>query len=1042
MLSKLPVWVLLAALATATTVQSADKNLDEDFENGLGRFTVESWRGTEAEQLTDAVTHGGKKAVQLTGGAGAGDVTVLWMKNPAFRLMPGERYTVSLWVKTENVAGVELKVVVPDGVEITGLKSEKLTGTSDWRKLEQSFTVARKVQPKSIGLWMTGPGKLWADDFELKGKTGLEWQKRIEIDPTGVTTEKEFKSLLATNGLKENGFVNWFTGRWPYISFIGGMAMCNRSEDLEFFYEKPFKWWTEVLDYVMEDGGTTYGIRARVRRYKEKEPAPLRSFLLTIRTDTLLERYHPSAIYANGRKVWDSKKHPLQKGKLLVPFSLEAGADPIIDLVIDKQYTPDTKGLAFRMFSVTYLGEPGVKVDLKDTSDEVEGSPADKLEKFAFGVFPSGYDAWTENGPTFAEIRKNWKPNFRPEYPVDKVYLSPVIGSLGSEGKYHDFMVTYGGCNLLGRPDPTLAKKNASYLLGALADIKDPATGKAILALDPKFDVVWFTGEGDNGQGNIKAVADAKQAVGAPEKCVSVHEPFPPALQRAHEFENGTDLLVLKNEEDPQFNILVAMCRGAGHSFNKPFGFYWEQTHYPYPSLDEKLHACLLYFLSGGSWIGAEAENAPCFEKEIVADWVLPYVQALRFAMVHPARGKQVVPVGILWGKGDKWWVPYNPFGQMDTFVRHIEYEHATKTLKCEPAFTHPFPWSPPDRARWNFQTTGHLGWFIDAIPEIQGYDMMDVFFPRFGDACTAHITRLLTGTPHGPVDFLYLDKTSVETLKACGMLAILGHASLNKEAEDKLTQCLEGGIPVFVGAQHFSASHRALGLILQASQPATGAVTGSGAFEGKMNGSYDGKVWAFKGDGWETVARVGDRPIIVCKTIGKARAFVYLGELVKDGGAAIRAVLSWMGEQAAPLKFIPEDDYMEYVAYHKGAGAWVALFNHGNIVIGCDRLKEARAVPPEPLCTKPKGPYRGEIQFRLERLGLDPKADFALYEVEGIDGKAFDEVLSGNKTFAVREIPSGLKDGVIKATVEINKRAQYTIAPKGQGQAVFFGLP
>ena len=248
-------WFLLAALCAAMAGLAEEQTFDEGFENGLGKFTVESWRGAPPEQLTDAVVHGGTKAVQLTGGAGANNVTTLWLKNPAMKLLPGEQYTVSIWAKTENAANVQLKVVVPDGVELKGTAGRKLTGTNDWTKLEQTFTVSKKAQPKSIGLWMTGPGKLWADDFALKGKTGAEWKKRIEIDATGVNSEAQFKALLAANGLKENGYVNWFTGRWPYISFIGGMAMCNRSEDLEFFYEKPFKWRTEVLDYVMEDGG-------------------------------------------------------------------------------------------------------------------------------------------------------------------------------------------------------------------------------------------------------------------------------------------------------------------------------------------------------------------------------------------------------------------------------------------------------------------------------------------------------------------------------------------------------------------------------------------------------------------------------------------------------------------------------------------------------------------------------------------------------------------------------------------------------------------
>jgi hypothetical protein len=291
-------------------------------------------------------------------------------------------------------------------------------------------------------------------------------------------------------------------------------------------------------------------------------------------------------------------------------------------------------------------------------------------------------------------------------------------------------------------------------------------------------------------------------------------------------------------------------------------------------------------------------------------------------------------------------------------------------------------------------------------------------------------------------VDFVYLDATPVERLKAYGMLAILGHANVNAAAEAKLSQCLEAGIPVFLGAQHFRSQGKVFGLSLEGSQPAQGTVTGSGAFDGKMSGNYDGKVSGFKGEGWQTVARVADKPLVAAKTIGKAPAYVYLGDFVKDGGAAIRPILASMGQTSAVLKFAPEDDYMEYVAYRKGAGAWVAVFNHGNIVIGCDRLKEPRITPPEPLCTKPKGPYKGRVEFRLAKLGLDPKGEFDLYEVEGIDGKAFDEVISGNKTFVVRGISSTLKDGAISADVEISKRAQYLIAPKGQGEAVFFGKP
>ncbi len=96
--------------------------------------------------------------------------------------------------------------------------------------------------------------------------------------------------------------------------------------------------------------------------------------------------------------------------------------------------------------------------------------------------------------------------------------------------------------------------------------------------------------------------------------------------------------------------------------------------------------------------------------------------------------------------------------------------------------------------------------------------------------------------------------------------------------------------------------------------------------------------------------------------------------------------------------------------------------------------------MPPEPLHSEIKGPYKGEIEFRLDRLGLDPKGEFAVYEAVGIDDNAFEGIISGQKTFVVKELPSKQADGVVKAAVEFSKRAEYIVAPKGKGEAVFLG--
>ncbi len=887
-----------------------------------------------------------------------------------------------------------------------------------------------------------------------------EWKQTIEIDPAGIATEDDFMAMLGDKGLKAPANVNWYTGRWPNMSFIGGTVMGNESQDLMFFYSTPtFRWWTQVLDYVMQDGGDVYGIRAIVHPYKDKTYLTHRSYLLTVRTDTMLADYHPSYVLVNNRRVWDSKVHPMQQGKIVIPFWLDEPSHPVIDFVIDKKYTPEVKGLAFRMFFLKYLGGDDIKVSLKGAATAKEASPADTLPKYEFGLFRSKYDFWTKEGPTFDQIAKMWKPNFKPDYPTDPVWLAPHIHP-AVRSEFQTFMLTYGGCNVAAASDEQTMKEGGKNLVGILAKPRDVQAAKALLEKYPGLKVQWFEGEmpirpeqsyaehlADMAARRGK-LAEVKQATGAPDRILDTFEPFPPAVASAHFYEAGTDLLVLKNEEDPSYNILMSMSRGAGRSFGKPYGFYWEQSHYPFPSLDEKLHCNLLYYLSGANWIGAEAESAPAFKQKIVADWVFPYVQAMRFAMQHPARGTPIVPNAVLWTYGDRYTIPYNIFGEMDTFLRHIEFDFATRKLTVEPEFTRVYPWMPQDRKDWGFRTTGQMSYFIDHLDELRGYDLLDVFFPKFGDAFTAKITRLLTGTPYGPVDFVYGDGVSADQLKTYGAIAVLGHATMTPELEKKLTVAMEAGANVVLGAQHFKSADgklvSAFGLQMGGQIEPKGSVKGnipafSGHFAENLLILMNNKVYEFKGEGWQPVLSVAGQPLMIRKQVGKGMLHVYLEDRMTD--TAVEPVLRKLAAHSAPLVFDAIDDQLEYVAYKKGAGAWVALFNHGGIAIGNDKLEKPRVTPPEPLVLEPKGPYKGTISFRLDKLGLDAKAaDFALYEVVGIDARYFDDLVAGRKGFEIKAVPFELKDGVITAKVRFDKRAEYVIAPKGKASEVFFG--
>jgi hypothetical protein len=888
------------------------------------------------------------------------------------------------------------------------------------------------------------------------------WDRVAAIEPKGMETEDDFNEELRRQRVGTAGDTNWFTGRWPMVSFLGGMVMGNVSEDLEFFYQKPFKWSNRVLDYVMEGGGRKFGIRATLHGYGGEGLFPgNRSYLLSYRCDRLLEEYHPSYILVNGQRMWDCRLDPILDGKILIPFWQDKPGNPVIDFVTDLDYTPEVKGLALHSFDTQFLGVPGEKIGFRGASETAEGSPADKEERFAFGVFPNDLDFWSDNGPSIESLKSLWKPNFKPAYPTDPMWLSPFSETSRAQGPYHDFMVTFGGANVLGSsPSQDTLSLAAKYARSVLADPAESAREIRELGLGSNLDLLWLDGDDSplvlslphteakhqrQLQTEREALNRTKAASGAPDRIQAISSPFPPALTSAYAYESGNDLLVYKNEEDPQYNILMSMARGAGRSYGKPFGFSWDASHSPFPSLDFKLQACLLYYLSGGSWIGAEAENAPSFEDGTVAEWAMPYVQALRFAMVHPARGTPIVPTAVCWGDGDRWWVPYSPLGQLNTFQRSVSYDHATGKITAEPAFVKPFPWMPANPHDWSFEDSGHLAYFNDHVLGLKGYDLLDVFFPDYGDALTARIGGLLTGTPYGPVDFLNVNQASPQTLQSYGLSIFLGETTLDAAAKQKLVEAAQGGQTIVLGAEQLGEGHGLPGLVIPLRDPQDlgGSVVGlSELFPAGRISGFAGKVYEVSPVEWETVATIGELkwPLLVRRAFGDGWIYVYLGRWTAEGGPVLRPLIHQLGAKVAPLQFGPADKQLEYVAYRKGAGAWLAIFNHGAIAVGADRLKPLRAIPPEPLVSVVKGPWLGQITFRLNQLGLDPAKEFGLYEVDGIDGNGFDRVISGKGTFNLRAIPFQLKDGELHAKVQVGKRAEYLIAPVGKAHAVFFG--
>lgn len=868
----------------------------------------------------------------------------------------------------------------------------------------------------------------------LAGEPAAEPKKA----PTGWTKDYLVNEKAQ---LERTGFVNWYTLRVPMCGFLGGVLFGFRSpKDSWILHDKPFRYYTSGMDDVLEGKGKLFGIRILFWRYKELEKGgkrlPFRSFFFRVKGWSLQEN-HPSYILVNGKKVWDCKTHKFDN-EIAFPFALEEAKDVVIDMIVDRDYTPEVKALGFRYGWLQYLGQPGQKVHMKPVEDKGDAARVAKLKTFRFGLFDPGYDCWQDAvDPNLADKiltvdKLGWKKYELPDYEIQDIGVAP--SHVGNGDKYNQFTAEYIGASLLGhdaKPEVIqgLGKRFKGFGLGW-----DVPTTRKLLQAHPEAKAYWFM----EGQPNKKKVETAKAKTGKPENVVLVAEPFPPSLAAAFACNNGADIFLLKNQELPQHNILVAMARGGGKSFGKPWAFGCFTIKTPFPSIDFREQYFLQWYFAGTSYICSETDGWS-YRLPKLLDWTTPYVRALRFYGLHPKLGRPVERIGILWTKGDAWIIPYTPFGYKDTFIRYVGYDHESRKLTCKHISEldeQPGLWDNP----WWLGAT--MKREKEGLEYKRGYDLLDVFFPKYGDALTARFARMLTGTPYGQVDFLNVDSVSSETLGDFKLLACLGHAKLNTQTAAKLKAAVEKGACLVGAASHLRGGP--FGISIQRGKAdIAGKVKGlDEIYDDKETEGFSASVYKVKEEGVEPVAWTadGETPLIVRAKLGKGEVYAVLTEHAAESAKLLRPLLAYLGARVSMVDFAPADDQMEYLVNRKGEGALIAVLNHGAIPVGSDRVKTDRVKPPEPLVSVVKGPWKGTMILHLDRIGLPADKDYEVLEVQGIDGEAYHQVLAGKQRFRLKKVAAKKAGNTLKAGVKIDKRAEFVIAPAGKGSLVFLG--
>ena len=86
--------------------------------------------------------------------------------SPFMGRFESRQYTITGWVKTENVRGKGAALFAQNGgVKVHG--SRRLTGTNDWQKLELRTEILYSLISGAAGTELDGTGTIWLDDFEV-----------------------------------------------------------------------------------------------------------------------------------------------------------------------------------------------------------------------------------------------------------------------------------------------------------------------------------------------------------------------------------------------------------------------------------------------------------------------------------------------------------------------------------------------------------------------------------------------------------------------------------------------------------------------------------------------------------------------------------------------------------------------------------------------------------------------------------------------------------------------------------------------------------
>lgn len=244
-----------------------------------------------------------------------------------------------------------------------------------------------------------------------------------------------------------------------------------------------------------------------------------------------------------------------------------------------------------------------------------------------------------------------------------------------------------------------------------------------------------------------------------------------------------------------------------------------------------------------------------------------------------------------------------------------------------------------------------------DMSPPLERYNrdlnLLDVFFPMFGNCYETDMHRLFTGTPYGNVDLVPFD-ASADFYKNYPLLIILGlNAMTDAQAKELIEYVRTGGTLIMPAGA-------ALGEQIRTERKLTGgALFEAARVEMKTK---DGVSVSHEAENGDLQYEISGCDTMKEYRIGKGTLVLINGETASTIGVDnTRAILRDYAEKAALIRSVPESTWLETFLMREEQGLSVGLFNHGRL--------------PEGPAGNRDGAWSGEIRIKKGAYGGKPPA-------------------------------------------------------------------